>query len=146
MVDFRLLLSKQDKHGRRERIVPGLSVQASSYHYSSPREDNLEATEYTEFELMTFGREASEVCLAVIDYDKYNSSGVYAYVPAEHVQTIIERLVTEHNTVLPGAVIDGNISIEGNTFSPGTVINAQDAVIKGDFTFSGNKVIDDEGE
>ena len=85
------------------RFVAGntfVSVQASSFHYCTPRVDGLPLTQYTEFEVAlwpyaTYDPRPWVTPLntpALVPFAKYWSGNMAAYVPVEIVQQIVYAL------------------------------------------------------
>ena len=65
-----------------------MSVQASSFHYSIPRQDNL--TEYSCVEV-GFPSEEEELLLPYAEDAENPTETVYAYVPAAVVKAVVDK-------------------------------------------------------
>jgi hypothetical protein len=67
-----------------------ISVQASSFHYCTPREDF--APEYSEVEVASFGKsipELAEFSEGIADPEDPQAVWVYPYTPTERVEALI---------------------------------------------------------
>ncbi|GIP55925.1 hypothetical protein [Paenibacillus vini] len=106
MEDFKKLLVRCSP-GMYERVVIGdfgLSIQASSTHYSSPRKTLSDAQDYNEFELAIFENDEwidpleDERFVEVIGLlkDRYEPGpfGVGAYIPDHIIQTVCNFIET----------------------------------------------------
>jgi len=96
MKDFRLELTKDDNSiiNNRLAITPDLdiSIQAGEYNYSEPRENLRDNTRFTAFELGFPNFNPPEYIAAYAEEPDDLQGTVYAYVPYELIQKMIDEL------------------------------------------------------
>jgi len=96
MKDFRLELTRENHSICNDRlaITPDLdiSIQASAYHYSIPRQNTPSNAEFIEFELGFPNFNPPDYIAAYAEDPDDLQGTVYAYVPYELIQKMIDEL------------------------------------------------------
>lgn len=96
---FNLHKSWEDRKGNfevyLERGGVNLSLQGSSSHYSSPREDLLSLDEFDELEVFIYGEgnlgdSLVDIYVKLEEYEDYPGSDTFVFVPKEVVIEVCE--------------------------------------------------------
>lgn len=81
-----------------------LSIQASDYHYASPRK-KLHYSQYTHFEIGFPNREIPEI-LAYAEQPECPTDTVYGYVPKEIIEEFISKAGGVVDALSQGVLVD----------------------------------------